>query len=144
MKLKKSLLCQKVINSKGENGYKWSADASERRQERNLVTHLPGVEAAAENITISLDALNLLLGDEILNLVGLHTNEEINRSYSTLESHHKTNDIFEIKAVIGLLYLCGVQKTSKLSMKDLLSNKLGTVSRATIPVQNFNIVFDIR
>lgn len=132
---------------KGKSGYKWSSDVPEkrgRRQKRNLVSHLPGAKGAARNISSPVEAWNLLFSDEILNLVVIHTNEEIFRRCSILpnrQSYQKDTDILEIKALIGLLYLCGVQKSAQLSVKELWSNKFATsLFRTTMSLNRFQFL----
>lgn len=142
-----SVKAKRLSIVKGKNGYKWSTDVPEKRgrhQARNLVTHLPGAKGAAKNITSPLEAWNLLVSNDILDFIVHHTNEEISRRCSDLphkQTYHKETDIVEVKALIGLLFLCGVQKAAHLSLKELWSNKFGTsLYRATMSLNRFDFL----
>lgn len=72
--------------------------------------------------------MSLLITREIIDIIVQHTNEEIDRNVVSVQQsqnyHCKTNAL-EMKAVLGLMYLSGVQKSAHLNPEELYSNRFG-------------------
>ncbi|XP_046686002.1 piggyBac transposable element-derived protein 4-like [Homalodisca vitripennis] len=98
--------------------------------DRNVIPamHAPGVKPAGKNSLTPIQAFELYFTDEILGKIVDYTNEKIDQlrgSYNR-ERDAKSTNLAEIKAVIGLLYLAGVKKSSHVNLKDLWArNGLG-------------------
>lgn len=136
-----------ISTRKGKNGYRWSNEVPEkrgRRQKKNLVSHLPGPKGAAKTVKSPLEAWSLLFSEDIINTTVVRSNEEIRKRWESInvrQSYHSTTDISEIKALFGLLYLCGVQRSAHLSLHELWSPKFGTsLFRATMPLNRFDFL----
>lgn len=90
---------------------------------RNVIPaqHAPGIKEAGKSALKLIQAFELYFTDEILNKIVDYTNEKIDqvRGKYSREHHAKTTNLVEIKAVIGLLYLAGVKKSSHVNLKDL-------------------------
>lgn len=140
----------KKLNStatKGNNGYRWSKEVPEKRGRRlgkNIVSHLPGPKGAAKSVKSPLEAWSLLFSDDIVNTIVDRTNDEIRRRLETIkvrQSYHSTADSTEIKALFGLFYLRGVQRSAHLNLHELWSPKFGTsLFRATMPLNRFDFL----
>lgn len=127
---------------KGKSGYR--PEKRGRIKSRNLVTHLPGPKGAAKNISTPLEAWSLLFNAKILDLIVIHTNEEISRRQRQLrcvQSYNGITNLLEIKALIGLLYLSGVQIAAHLNLEELWSLRFGSsLFRATMPHNRFEFL----
>lgn len=137
----------KTTVTKGKNGYRWTNEIPEkrgRRQRKNLVSHLPGPRGAAKTVKSPLEAWSLLFSNDIINTIVVRSNEEIRRRWESInvrQSYHSTTDSAEIKALFGLLYLCGVQRSAYLNLHELWSPKFGTsLFRATMPLNRFDFL----
>lgn len=92
-----------------------------RVRSHNIMTHLPGPVREARDVTDPFSSWNILIDNTIISMIVECTNlyiSEIALHYKR-ERDAKTTDVVEIKAVIGLLYLCGLHKSSHLNVKDL-------------------------
>lgn len=97
-----------------------------RRLARNIVVHLPGVKGEARNATTILEAWSLFFPDVVIEEITKHTNirlRKIRQNYNR-ESDVIDTNVEEIKALIGLLYLAGVLKSSHLNVLDLWATDL--------------------
>lgn len=94
-----------------------------RIRARNIIPaiHAPGVRQAGKNALTPIDSWSLFFSDEILEKIVEYTNIKIQQlqvGYNR-ERNAKETNLLEIKAVIGLLYLAGVKKSSHVNLKDL-------------------------
>lgn len=97
---------------------------------RNVIPaqHRPGVKQAGKNALTPLQAVELFFTDEILGKIVDYTNEKIDQQRGKYNRPRdaKATNLAEIKAVIGLLYLAGVKKSSHVNLRDLwATNGLG-------------------
>ncbi|KAK9736145.1 Transposase IS4 [Popillia japonica] len=98
-----------------------------RTSKANLLTRLPGVKGTAREVKSILGCWKLLFTDAMLNIIVNSTNkyiEAISDSYSR-KRDCKPTDLAEIKALMGLLYMAGILKGSRLSTEELW-NRNGT------------------
>lgn len=109
----------------GKDGItKWNMDRPRqavRTSSHNIMTHLPGVKQVANNAKTALQCWELLLPDELIVVIVENTNNHIlsKRDQFSRERDCKPTDSIEIKAFIGLLYMAGVHRNSKLNTQDL-------------------------
>ncbi|KAG8260932.1 hypothetical protein J6590_085945, partial [Homalodisca vitripennis] len=101
-----------------DNTTAWSVVVPTKRGRplaRNILIIKPGPKNWAERAESPLEAWNLLFTQEMLNLIVLHTNQEIERKsahYSIGNYSVNPTTFPEIKALIGLYYLAGVLRGS--------------------------------
>lgn len=109
-----------------EQGCKWyrkPPPMNVRTLARNLITHLPGVKGHAKNATTQLQAWEVLFSNQIIHHVVDCTNKYIDKKKNTLcRERDATNTSFEeIRALIGILYILGVMKSSHKNTQDIWS-----------------------
>lgn len=88
---------------------------------QNLIKHLPGVKGTARGLKREIDIWKYFFTDDILNSIVYYTNKHIQlvRPNYQRERDARDTDIVEIRALIGLLYLAGVLKSSRLHTEEL-------------------------
>lgn len=107
----------------GKDGTRWKLQLpvqNVRTRSHNIVTHLPGVKGAARNAKTVLSCWSAFFDDEMLNIIVGNTNKYISSkkdSYSR-DRDCRTTDVSEIKAFIGLLYMAGFHRNSRLNTAD--------------------------
>lgn len=92
-----------------------------RRSVRNIVLHLPGVKGPARDAKSILEAWKLFFPDVVIEDITHHTNirlRKIRQNYQR-ESDVLDTNAEEIKALLGLLYMAGVLRSSHLNVSDL-------------------------
>lgn len=92
-----------------------------RTMSHNIVTKLPGNVGNAKNVSSPIDAWLLLFDSNLLEQIVYSTNiymEKIANNFQR-ERDAKKTDLIEMKALVGLLYLCGVHKSSHVNVKDI-------------------------
>ena len=100
----------------------------------------------ARTVRSPLSAWSLLFTDALLQKIVLHTNEEIHRWRDDAETEaislpRYVDTLCEFKALIGLLYFSGLQKTSGTNLDDLWSHKFGSILyRSTMPLHRFRFL----
>lgn len=109
----------KIVDS-----YRWNKHPPSSRKKtskHNLLVHLPGVIGDARKAETILDSWLLFIDISILNSIVEWTNQYIEyvRPDFTRARDARSTDIVEIKAFIGLLYLAGVYRGSRLNLDDL-------------------------
>ncbi|KAF2895900.1 hypothetical protein ILUMI_10272 [Ignelater luminosus] len=85
---------------------------------QNIVTHLPGPRGATKSVNNPLAKWVLFNDKEILEVVLVHTIKDISSKRLTLQHDQVTyfdTTMSELRALIGLLYLMGVQKANHLN-----------------------------
>lgn len=94
-----------------------------RVRSRNIVParHAPGVKPAGKHALTPVQSWSLYFTDEILQQIVEYTNIKIRQLQPQFsrERDAKETYVLEIKAVIGLLYLAGMKKSSHVTLKDL-------------------------
>ena len=133
----------------GKDGHRWYTTPRERSSNRldNVRTYLPGPIGEARTVRSPLDAWSLLFTDAQLKKMVLHTNEAIHRWRDDAETEavslprYFDTNLCEFKALIGLLYFSGLQKTSGTNLDDLWSHKFGSILyRSTMPLHRFEFL----
>lgn len=88
---------------------------------KNIITKLPGNTCVSKGVTSPLEAWNLLISPELIRNLVKCTNifiESVKERFSRERDAKQTNEV-EMKAFIGLLYICGLQKSSHVYVRDL-------------------------
>lgn len=94
---------------------------------RNIISKLPGPKGIAKTATSEIDCINLILDDNIISLIVKYTNFyilSVKEKFLRDRDARLTNDV-EIRALIGILYLLGMMKMSKLNTKVIWNNDKG-------------------
>lgn len=103
---------------------KWKMNAppkNKRTKYCNIVTQRPGVKKSAQNAKTISDAWELFFPHDVIDQIVNYTNNQlvdIGQKYERQRDVIQT-DRTEIRAMIGLLYLAGVNKSSKQNLEDL-------------------------
>lgn len=87
----------------------------------NIVLHLPGSRGEAKNVTNPSCCISLLIDDSMLEKIVSYTNIFIKKITPNFcrERDAKETNLIELKALIGLLYLSGLHKSSHVNVRDL-------------------------
>ena len=106
---------------------KWELEASVRSvkiRSHNILTEKPGVKGRAKASKTVFECWNNFISDNILALIVEKTNKLIaaRKADYCRERDCTPTDIGEIRAFIGLLYMAGVLRNSKLNTSDLWNN----------------------
>lgn len=98
-----------------------------RKKIGQTVTQAPGVIGPARLATTAIEAWKCFFPDEVIQEIVEYTNEYIRNKRQNFQRERDAADTdeCEIKAVIGLLYIAGVLKSSHLNLRDLY-NQDGT------------------
>ncbi|KAB0804107.1 hypothetical protein PPYR_01077 [Photinus pyralis] len=130
----------------GKNRYKWSKRAPTlgRTRRHNIITHLPGLKAAARNLQDKnpVNYWSLLITDEMISTIVDCTNEKItdlSSTYGETASFVNFTDSVEMKAFFGLLYLTSAFKSNHEDVEGLFASD-GTgrdIFRATMSLKRF-------
>ncbi|XP_071564529.1 piggyBac transposable element-derived protein 4-like [Temnothorax nylanderi] len=134
---RKSYLCSK-------NNFIWLRNAPEPRGKRSLPKYVPSPKGQALNATTPLEAWSVLFTNEILNIIMIHTNEEIARTVAKISEtggrvspYHKSVDLVELRAMIGLLYFAGLHKVNHTNVRNLWSPYNMSLFRSTMSENRF-------
>lgn len=116
---------------RGKNGYVWHSKVPERRSDRlrgERIHEDVGPKGAASNLQSITEFWSVLFTDEIINIILEHTNNHIEAvclkiisNGEDLQSYHHHTGAIELRALIGLLYYCGMWKQSNVDSKELWS-----------------------
>ncbi|XP_072380563.1 uncharacterized protein [Diabrotica undecimpunctata] len=114
----------------GKNGHRWSTQAPARQgrtRRKNIVIHLPGPKGEASTVQSPEQSWNLLFNEQIIDVIVLHSNEEVIRKCNDIrqQSYTRPATRTEVKAFIGLLFLAGALRVSNCNLDDLWSVKFG-------------------
>ncbi|KAL0893983.1 hypothetical protein ABMA27_014057 [Loxostege sticticalis] len=131
---------------RGKNRYKWSKRAPSRSRTRrhNIITHLPGLAGPArEKRNMSeLESWQLLVTDEMVEIIILHTNKKISEfreTHSSTGAHTNYIQKTEMNAFLGLTILAGVFKSGHEDLEGLWDSD-GTgrdIFRATMSLKRY-------
>lgn len=115
----------------GKDGTKWERAPLKERKEQHIIIHPSGVKPYGQQAKTILDCWSLFFSDEILNMIVENTNQHILESsgHFSRERSAKPTDLIEIKALIGLLYLAGSLKISRLNTEEIFDKKGTGVER---------------
>lgn len=92
-----------------------------RTKRQNIVIRLPGVKKCAKDAKTPLDCWSLFIPNETIVQIVYNTNIFLEnlRLTNKKKSEIQPTSVEEIQAMIGLLYLIGVHKASRLNLKEL-------------------------
>lgn len=129
----------------GKDGSKWSKHdpPSTRTRAENLITRMPGPKAVVRNLKSASEIWKYFFDLEMLTKIVEYTNKHIERykeNYAR-ERNAKETDISEIHALISLLYLAGVLKSSRLNVDELWNNNGTGVEQFRITMSKFRFQF---
>ncbi|XP_044760276.1 piggyBac transposable element-derived protein 4-like [Coccinella septempunctata] len=96
---------------------------STRTKRHNLVLRIPGPQGFAKTAKTHLECFSIFIDDEMINLIVACTNIKIEDVKNKFERDRdaRSTDSCEIKALIGILYIAGVQKSGRENILDLWS-----------------------
>lgn len=117
-----------------------------RTRKANIVNHLPGVANCAKHMKSVLETWDLFFPEEILRIIVENTNKfitSISENYSR-ERDAMPTDIVEIKALLGLVYLRGVLKSSRLNVDELWDKNGCGVERFRLTMSKQRFLFLLR
>ncbi|KAB0790393.1 hypothetical protein PPYR_15241, partial [Photinus pyralis] len=124
---------------------KWSkiAPPSDRTRAENIMTHLPGPKTAVKELKGALEILKHFFDSEMLKTIVECTNKhiEVEKENYTRERNAKETDVVEIQALISLLYLAGVLKSSRLNTEELWNNNGTGVEQFRLTMSKFRFQF---
>ncbi|XP_071051391.1 piggyBac transposable element-derived protein 4-like [Onthophagus taurus] len=98
-----------------------------RKSKSNILRELPGVKGVAKSALTPFQCWQLFFDDSMLTSIVENTNksiESISNNYGRSRDAKYTN-LVEMKALIGLIYLAGIHKSSRMNTEDLW-NRDGT------------------
>lgn len=115
-----------------------------RTRSENLVSHLPGPKGIAKSLKTPLAIWQCFFPANMLQIIVENTNKHIQASQDrySRERDAKTTNVIEIKALIGLLYMAGVLKSSRLNAEDLwrVDGTGVEIFRLTMSLQRFRFL----
>lgn len=131
---------------RGKNRFKWSKNppSSSRVRQHNIITHRAGLagEAREKMNMKETESWQLLIPDNLIEIVCLHTNKKITEfteKYSSQGAHTDHVSLLEMKAFFGLMLLAGVFKSGHEDVESLWATD-GTgrdVFRVTMSLKRF-------
>ncbi|XP_017483044.1 PREDICTED: uncharacterized protein LOC108371933 [Rhagoletis zephyria] len=134
------------VEFQAPNGIVWSTNKTLYKQfiptDSVVLQQPPTGKGPATKIKNALEAWYLLLDERILAIILAHTNEKI-RSLKGKSSFEKCTDIVELRAWLGLNYLCGIfRNTSQPGpLNELWTWELGnSIFRATMTWKRFEFL----
>ena len=110
---------------------------------RNLIVALPGPRQEARNGRSVLEMWQCLINDDIVDAIVRYTNMEIERKRPRYQGQRYVGntDSVELKALFGLLYLAGLQKSGKRKAEELFDSKWsGEMYRCTMSLKRFQFL----
>ncbi|XP_053967229.1 uncharacterized protein LOC128868774 [Anastrepha ludens] len=133
---------------KGRNGYTWSTNKAAASTDRSFDSALeflqPKGKGPAHTINNILEMWSLLLDEQIVSQIVHHTNVAIKERKVKLP-HQRLIDAVELRAWIGLTYLCGIFRnaTHNGPLDELWSLELGNaIFRATMSLKRFRFILE--
>ncbi|XP_032670043.1 piggyBac transposable element-derived protein 4-like isoform X2 [Odontomachus brunneus] len=114
-----------------------------QEKERQKTDHVPEALGAAKDVNTPLEAWSLLFTDEMLNIIIKYTNAEMARKREhnfTDTTDLSDTDLEEIKAFIGFLYFCGLQKNNHKRLLKLWSTLSPLYSLSMSKVTRFALL----
>lgn len=128
----------------GQKWYKQTPRTNVRIRSENIIDEQPGVKGRAKDAKTETESWNIFFTEEMKSLILVHTNEEILRRQANCKDfsklyYMKETTSSELDAYIGLLYIAGLTKSSRQSLKDLWRTD-GTgidIFRTTMSLQRF-------
>lgn len=123
----------------------WAKHIPSRSKTRkeNIIKHLPGPKGPMKNLKGIFEIWNYFFDVEMLGKIVEYTNQHITKYKDnyTRERNTKETDIAEIQALISLLYLAGVLKSSRLSVDDLWNDNGTGVEQFRLTISKYRFQF---
>ena len=90
-----------------------------RTNTHSIVNEMPGIKGIAKHAKSGLACLSPFFDDDMLSIIVNNTNKLINSKKELYQQQRdcKTTDLAEIKTFIGLLYMAGHHRNSRLNTK---------------------------
>ncbi|CAH2100862.1 unnamed protein product [Euphydryas editha] len=112
------------------NGTRWSktCPSATRARSQNIRFRPPGPKGAARNAETPLSCFELFFDESIFEILVICTNiyiDKIQNQYQR-ERDAKRTDLFEMKALMGLLLGIGVSHSGRRNLNDFWDNSKGT------------------
>nr|XP_022905293.1 uncharacterized protein LOC111417296 [Onthophagus taurus] len=109
---------------------KWNSfpKPTSRTRAKNIVLHLPGPKRAAKSVVKPQDTFSLFFDGDMVDKIVKYTNikiESVLENRVNLCSYERRTNREEIYAVFGLLFICGVMRSSHLQLHDLWNTSYG-------------------
>lgn len=128
----------------GQKWYKHTPRKNVRTRSENIISHRPGVKGKAKEAATEIECWNNFITNEMKEIILTHTNEQITIRREQCRDPEKLytmkdTTMLELDALIGLLYIAGLNKSSRQSLKDLWRTD-GTgvdIFRTTMSLQRF-------
>lgn len=130
----------------GINHFKWAVTPPRRIGQRaadQASNYIPEALDAAKDKHTPMEVWSLLFTDEMLSMIVKHTNAEIARKRQRFESNQTFSsdiDLEELKAFIGTLYFCGLQKDNYSNVRKLWGRLASPFYRAAMPRARFELL----
>lgn len=133
----------------GKDGMTWRKHCTKkttRTRQENIIVRLPGVKNYAKNAKTPFECWSLFFTDHMLQTIVDNTNlyiAGVAQNYKR-DRAAKPTDLIEIKALLGLLYLAGTLKSSRLNTKEIWDKKGTGVERfwVTMSEQRFRFLLN--
>lgn len=142
-----NIVFPKQINIKGKNGHKWSSKQpvlSKRVSSRNIVHFISGCKGESRNCSSIKDHFLHFFHDNILDIVILHTNEEIVRQSSKYAANSATVSKLckdELLAFLGILVFSAAKKDNHLNARHMFEGTTsGSFYRACMSRERFTFL----
>lgn len=121
--------CEYTRQYFGKDGTAWFRKPlrqNVRTRAENIIDQLPGVAPEAKAALSEFASWNLFFTDEMLQLILNYTNERIRPKIALCNNlskytHIKECSMAELKALFGLLYLAGLNRSGRQNLSDLWS-----------------------
>ncbi|XP_015120075.1 piggyBac transposable element-derived protein 4 isoform X1 [Diachasma alloeum] len=102
---------------------KWtlSPPAQVKKKRHNQVSRLPAVKNTAKDSLTPLECWELFFPEDTIDKMVYHTNLYLNRIRGAFEreTDARATDAIEMRALLGILYMLGVQKAGHLNLKEI-------------------------
>ena len=117
---------------------------SVRTRSKNIITQLPGPRGKTKGISSAIESWRCFFDSAIINMITDCTNkviEKVSPNYGRSTYTRPTN-VHEIEALIGMLLLCGINKSNHQNAEDLFSTKGNSIEifRLVMSLQRFRFL----
>ncbi len=105
-----------------------------RQQCRNVLRNTPGVRNIARQAKTEVEAFSLFFDDSIINKLVIHTNKRIadfrdsvgaHKIVSDKVTHLHNTDFIEVKALLGMMFACGLLQQNLQDVHHLFQDRIG-------------------
>lgn len=109
---------------------KWRKKCSNKQvrlRSHNIIRHFPGPKREARNATSEIECIKLFVSDAVIRILVTSTNtyiEEIKYKFDRDRDARKTDET-EIKALIGIMFLIGILRSSRKNAHKIWDNSKG-------------------